>query len=95
MVHQEVSTRKRLQEQGVMSFEGWLGSSPDLTSIENLWSQVNLAQGCKHATSNAGLKKIARWVWRQVTPQYIQTLYKSMPRRLTAAVQAQGSHTKY
>ena len=42
-----------------------------------------------------GWKKIAGWVWRQVTPQYIRTLYKSMPRRLTAAVQAQGSHTKY
>ena len=47
------------------------------------------------ATSKEGIKKIARKVWRQVTPAYLETLYESMPRRMQAVVEAQGGHTKY
>ena len=49
----------------------------------------------ERATSKEGIKKIARKVWRQVTPAYLETLYESMPRRMQAVVEAQGGHTKY
>ena len=47
------------------------------------------------ATSVAGLKKIARKVWRQVTPEYLNKLYESMLWRMQAVIRVQGGHTKY
>ena len=57
-------------------------------------------QGHKQIATQLGrgrrtIKKIAQKVWRQVTPTYLETLYESMPRRMQAVVEAQGSHTKY
>ena len=73
--HQAVLTRKWLQDRKVKRFQGWPENSPDRNPIENLWGQVKHAQRLEHATSLPGLKKIARRVWRQVTPEYIHTLY--------------------
>jgi len=40
-------------------------------------------------------KKIVQKVWNNITPDYLQSLYESMPRRMQAVVDAQGGHTKY
>ena len=40
-------------------------------------------------------KKIAQKVWNNITPDYLQSLYKSMPRRIQAVVDTKGGHTKY
>ena len=40
-------------------------------------------------------KKVARKVWRQITPEYLEKLYESMPRRMAAVIEAHGGHTKY
>ena len=42
-----------------------------------------------------GLMKIARKVWRKITPDYLKGLYESMPRRMQAVIDVQGGHTKY
>jgi len=89
------TTKKWLDDRGVKRFEGWPGNSPDLNPIENLWSQMKHLQRRERATSTAGLHRIARKVWRQVTPQYLKSLYESMPRRMTAVIEARGGHTKY
>ena len=73
----------------------WPGNSPDLDPIENLWSQMKDMQQDKRETSKDGLKKIALTVWKKVTPQYVQNLYESMPRRMAAVIESQGGHTKY
>ena len=49
----------------------------------------------ERATSIAGLKKIARKVWRGITPDYLKQLYQSMPRRMQAIIDARGAHTRY
>ena len=95
LAHRAVSRRKWLQDRKVKPFQGWPKNSPNLNPIENLWSQVKHAQWLEHATSIPGLKKITHRVWRQVTPEYIHTLYESMPKRMTAVIQAGGTHTKY
>ena len=41
------------------------------------------------------LKKIARKVWRSITPQYLKNLYQSMPRRMQAVIDNHRGHTKY
>ena len=48
----------------------------------------------KCATPIAGLKKIARKVWRGITRKYFKNLYPSMPNRIQAVVDNAGSHTK-
>ena len=47
------------------------------------------------AISVTGLKKTVHKVWRQVTLEYLNKLYESMPRQMQAVIQAQGGHTKY
>ena len=94
-VHRAASTRNWLQKRRVKRFGGWPGNFPDLNPIENLWSQVKHAQRREHATLIPGLKKIACRVWRQVTREYIHTLYESMPRQMAAVSQARGGHTRY
>ena len=47
------------------------------------------------ATWAEGLKKIARKVWKNLTPEYLNLLYKSIPRRLQDVAVAEGGHTKY
>ena len=93
--HRAKSTKKWHQDRGVKLFEGWPRNSPDLNPIENLWSQMKNLQRHKRATSIAGLKRIAKKVWDNITPEYLQSLYESMPRRMQAVVNAQGGHTKY
>ena len=95
LAHYAVLMRKWLQERGFKRFEGCPGKFPDLNLVENLWSQVKHAQCHVHATSIAGQKKNRPTGLKTGHPQFIQTLYKSMPRGITAVVQAQGSHTKY
>ena len=49
----------------------------------------------ERATSKEGIKKVARKVWRAITPEYLNSLYESMPRRMAAVIAAEGGHTKY
>ena len=53
------------------------------------------AQSDIRATSKEGLKRIALKVWEKITPDYLASLYDSMPHRMQAVVDAQGGHTKY
>ena len=67
--HRAKSTKKWHQDRGVKLFEGWPGNSLDLNPIENLWSQMKNLQRHKRATSIAKLKRIAKKVWDNITPE--------------------------
>ena len=93
--HRAKSTQEWHQKNGVRLFQGWPGNSPDLNIIENLWSQMKHLQRTEQATSKQGLKKIARRVWNAITPEYLEKLYESLPRRMAAVIASKGAHTKY
>ena len=78
-----------------IKFAGWPENSPDLNSIKIFWSQIKHLQRKEQETSNKGIKKVARKVWRAITPEYFNSLYESVPRRMAAVIAAGGSHTKY
>ena len=40
-------------------------------------------------------KKVALKVWKQITPEYLENLYESMPRRMAAVIEANRGPTKY
>ena len=93
--HRAKSTQEWHQKNGVRLFQGWPGNSPDLNIIENLWSQMKHLQRTEQATSKQGLKKIARRVWNAITPEYLEKLYESLPRRMAVVIASKGAHTKY
>ena len=49
----------------------------------------------KQAISAKGHKKIACKVWKGITPDYLNNLYKAMPRHMQAVIDAKGGHNKY
>ena len=83
------------ERHGVMLFGGWLKNLPYLNLIENLWAQMKHKQRKEQATSAERLKRIACKVWKGISSEYLKKIYKSMPRRMQAVIDAEGSHTKY
>ena len=51
--------------------------------------------GYSRVTSIAGQKKMARKVWRHVSAEYLEKLYKSFSRRMEGVIAAGGGHKKY
>ena len=74
----------------------WPGNSPDLNPIENLWNMFKNKLEEKKCTSVASMKVELEKIWfNDISRQYCRTLARSMPNRLQAVIDANGSHTKY
>ncbi len=43
----------------------------------------------------AGIIKVAKKVWKTIATEYLENVYKCMPRRMVAVIAAGGHHTKY
>ena len=73
----------------------WPAQSPDINIIENVWNHIkcNLK---KTASKNLHeLRLNVRSQWDSITPQFINKLFQSIPRRLVAILRAKGYTTKY
>ena len=75
----------------------WAPSSPDMNIIENVWSQLDIRV---HSRKVLPHNKEEMWnalleEWQNLSIEYANTLYDSMPDRVTALKQAKGSFTKY
>lgn len=73
----------------------WPPQSPDLNPIEHLWEILfRKVQGLKPGNANE-LWDVLVSSWNDISPDVVQTLVESMPRRLAAVLKANGGHTKY
>ena len=75
----------------------WLGDSPDLNPLENLWPYLK-DKVAEKQPSNAEVLRIAiKEVWvKEIMPEYYESLVCSMPcLNFKAVIKAKGSHTKY
>lgn len=81
---------------GIPSLPWWPGQSPDLNIIENLWSRVNVFVQEKKPSNRSELISAIVKVWHhEITPDLIEKLVESMPRRIQAVINAKGFPTKY
>ena len=69
-------------------------TSLDLNPIENMWNEAKNPQQHKKTTTKLGQKIMVQKVWNIITPEYLQSLYKSMPQPVQATVDTQDSDAK-
>ena len=93
--HTSKATKKFLDHHKICILSDWPPQFPDLNIIENLW-QVLKGNVHKQSQSNSvDLWSIIQDEWLKIPEDYIIKLYKSIPRRLDAAIHEKGLHTKY
>ena len=75
----------------------WAACSPDMNIIEHVWGHLDrLVRTRKVLPCNGDEIWVAlQEEWANISPDFIQKLYNSMPRRVAALREAKGSHTKY
>ena len=66
------------------------GSQSNREYVE--WSKKPAAT--QENNNKIGQKIMVQKVWNIITPEYLQSLYKSMPQPVQATVDAQDSHAK-
>lgn len=69
--------------------------SPDLNAIEHLWDHLKRALKKRNITSIPSLKEALIQEWNLISAETTRKLALSMPARLSAVVDAKGSHTRY
>ncbi len=73
----------------------WPSYSPDLNPIEGIWSYWKARVRRRMPSSIAGLERVYDQEWSSIPPNVITSTICSMPRRLSAVIEAKGGHIKY
>jgi transposase len=75
----------------------WPAQSPDLNIIENIWLFIKrkLTNRLTSITSEGDLFNHIEDIWTSISPEHIQSLYKSIPRRILQVIRLKGHLTKY
>lgn len=93
--HTSASTRAFLTKHRVNLLPEWPPQSPDLNPVEHCWGKIAKALVGRRFPNKLALETAIHEEWAKVPPSYIQTLYGSMVRRLTAVQLAKGGNTRY
>lgn len=83
-----------LQENHV-SVLPWPPQSPDLNPIEHLWGHLKQQLEGLRIQTTAELLAAAHHLWRNLSPEVVTNLIRSMPERVQAVIRARGGHTRY
>jgi len=75
----------------------WPARSPDLNPIEHVWDKLGqlIKKRNPAPTTFQELRSALTEEWDNIPQEYIDSLIKSMPRRMEAVVKARGGNTKY
>lgn len=86
---------KKYFEDSNISLLDWPAQSPDMNPIENLWAYLD------EKIDKTGVKNSNEYfirlndAWNKIDIQFLKKLVESIPRRLSAVIDARGGHTKY
>ena len=75
----------------------WPAQSPDLNPIEHLWCHLKKKLGT-YETQPKGIEDLwdgVQEVWAAITPDVVDNLIDSMPRRVAAVIEANGGSIDY
>lgn len=75
----------------------WPPNSPDLNIIEHVWAHVNreLDRYKERPTDMDELWERVQDIWTHIPLEFIQELYRSIPRRVEQLYRRRGKHTDY
>lgn len=95
-VHRARSVKEFMEQENIPTME-WPAQSPDLNIIENCSRKLKqeLCKRVQNLRTANDLETAIRQVWENIHPNFIQDLYKSIPRRIQAVIKAKGCLTKY
>lgn len=95
-VHTSKYTMQWMESKNI-TVMSWPARSPDLSPIENLWSVVarRLYSGGKEYKTIYELSEAIDLEFKDISKNYVDTLYDSIPSRLIEVVAKGGGLTKY
>ena len=67
----------------------WFAHSSDLNPIENMWAYVKRHLGAPQPQFQ-DLEQTVTEIWNKISQNFIQNLYKSMPKRVEACLKNKG-----
>ena len=73
----------------------WPGNSPDLNSIENLWSILKRLVDKQNPTNSDKLQALIMQEWAAISQDVVQKLIDSMPGQIAEVLKKKGQHCKY
>ena len=83
-----------LQNQGIEVLS-WPPQSPDLNSIESLWSELNRQLNKRKCNTEDELFQCLLKKWESLSVEYLQKLVESMPSRCAAVLKDRGYPIDY
>jgi len=94
--HRSKYTKEWLKSKNVKGLE-WPAKSPDLNIIENVWGILarRVYHGGTQFDNVEDLVEKVIDVWDNISNEYLQKLYDSIPRRLVQVVEKKGGPTSY
>lgn len=73
----------------------WPSRSPDINIIEDVWNKLKFEMRGKIFMSQDNLWEEIKKQWENLSPDFIDGLYESLPNRVQAVLNARGGATKY
>ena len=67
----------------------------DLNIIENIWSMIKCVLSKENLTTVDGIKAAMWRILSRITPQYLRTLYDSLPLRMAAFIKSKSEPITY
>ena len=95
-VHRARITENYKQENNI-NCTTWPAQSPDLNVCENVWFRIKRALQPITGNMNTQNERIAeiRLVWENISVNYIQGRYQTIPRHVHEVIEMKGHLTKY